>query len=336
MRFSPRSAVAVAVFLASTASAMPALAADYEITITNLTRGQHFTPLVAAAHDAGVQMFRAGSEASSQLQSIAEGGDIGPMVELLSTVGADYVAGEGLLAPGATVTLTLTDVAESNSLLSLSGMLLPTNDGFIGVDSAHLSSASAGPMTIFARGYDAGTEANDELLGGGAPGVPGFPAPPPVVATGTGTGASGISAQAEGYVHVHPGVIGDLDPNGGVSDINIAVHRFQNPVARVTVSRVGGGDNGSEAGVSAVGNLSGAVYSPSALELFWEPALADSTSVVAYRVTRDGNTVDTFDGLSFFDQNLAAGTLYSYEVSAIDADGNEGEARAVQLTTNAH
>lgn len=335
MRFFPHSAVTVAVLLASTAAAVPALAADYEITVTNLTRGQHFTPLVAAAHDAGVSMFHAGNEASSQLQSIAEGGDIGPMVDLLSTVGADYAAGDGLLAPGASVTLTLTDVAESNSLLSLSGMLLPTNDGFVGVDSIHLPSTSADSITVFARGYDAGTEANDELLGGGAPGVSGFPAPPPVVATGTGTGASGISTQAEGFIHVHPGIIGDLDPNGGVSDINVAVHQFQNPVARVTVHRVGGSDNAPGAGVGAVGNLSGAVYSSSALELFWEPALAGNTSVVAYRVKRDGDTVGTFDGLSFFDQNLVAGTQYSYEVSAIDSDGNEGDSRSVQLTTNA-
>lgn len=333
MRFPSHTAAAAVVILAGASA--PVLAADYEITITNITRGQHFTPVVAAAHDQGVRMFHVGSEASTELQSIAEGGDIEPMLELLSSVGADYAAGEGLLAPGASVTLSLLDVLESNSLLSLSGMLLPTNDGFVGVDSARLPSASEGSITLFARGYDAGTEANDELMGGGAPGVPGFPAPPPVVASGTGTGASGISAVAEGFVHVHPGIIGDLDASGGVSDINAAVHRFQNPVARVTLSRVGGSDNGVGDGVGSVGNLSGAVYSSSALELFWDPALAGNSSVVAYRVTRDGVTVDTFDGLSFFDQNLASGTTYRYEVSAIDADGNESDARALQLTTNA-
>jgi len=315
-------------------SAVPALAADYEVTVTNLTRGQHFTPVVAAAHDSGVRMFYAGNEASTQLQAIAEGGDISSMVELLGSVGADYTASEGLLAPGASVTLSLSDVADSNSLLSLTGMLLPTNDGFVGVDSAPLPSSTDSSVTLFARGYDAGTEANDELLGGGAPGVPGFPAPPPVVETGTGTGASGISTQAEGYVHVHPGVIGDLDPTGGVSDINVAVHSFQNPVARVTITRVGG-DSNAAAGVSAVGNLSGAVYSSSALELFWEPALAGESGVAAYRVTRDGVTVDTFDGLSFFDQGLSADTNYTYAVTAVDATGQEGEARDLQLTTNA-
>lgn len=332
MRFPRQSAAATAVVLAMAAA--PVLAADYEVTITNLTRGQHFTPLIAAAHDAGVRLFHAGDEASAQLQAIAEGGDIAPMIELLQSQGAAYGAGDGLLAPGMSTTLILTDVADNNALLSLAGMLLPTNDGFVGVDSAYLPVEVGSSVTLFARGYDAGTEANDELLGGGAPGVPGFPAPPPVVATGTGSGATGISTQAEGYVHVHPGVLGDLDATAGVSDINAATHRWQNPVARVLITRTGD-DGGSAAGVGAVGNLSGAVYSSTALELFWEPALAAESVVSAYRVTRDGTTLDTFDGLSFFDQNLSAGTHYTYTVSAIDAGGQAGEPREIQLTTNA-
>lgn len=319
-----------AVLLAATA--IPALAADYEVTITNLTHGQYFTPIVAAAHDPSVRMFHAGSEASSELQAIAEGGDIAPMSALLDTVGATQAAGDGLLAPGASVTLTLEDVPAGNTVLSLSGMLLPTNDGFVGVDSVYLPAETGQGITLHARGYDAGTEANDELVGGGAPGVPGFPAPAPVVASGTGTDGSGVAATAEGYVHVHRGVLGDLDPSGGVSDINAAVHHFQNPVARVHITRVG--DDGG-AGVGAVGNLSGAVYSSSALEIFWDAALPADVPVQAYRVTRDGQAVATFDGLSYFDQDLAAGTRYTYSVTPIDSNGATGEAREIQLTTNA-
>ncbi|MGQ7848294.1 spondin domain-containing protein [Granulosicoccus sp. 3-233] len=332
MHFPHLTVAATAALLAVTAT--PILAADYEVTVTNLTRGQHFTPLIAAAHDSGTRMFHAGEQASAELQAMAEGGDIGPLIDLLSSLGASFSAGEGLLAPGMSTTLQLTDVASSNSLLSLSGMLLPTNDGFVGLDSVNLPEQPGSTVTLFARGYDAGTEANDELLGGGAPGVPGFPAPPPVVATGTGTGGTGINTVAEGYVHVHPGVLGDLDETGGVSDINAATHRWQNPVARVVITRTGdGSDTGN--GVSAVSNLSGAVYSSSALELFWEPAQAANSIISAYRVTRDGVTLDTLDGLSFFDQNLAAGTHYTYTVSAIDANGSEGESRDIQLTTNA-
>ena len=242
--------------------------------------------------------------------------------------------GDGLLAPGASITLMLNDVSALNSVLSLSGMLLPTNDGFVGVDSAELPRAAGESITLFARAYDAGTEANDELVGGGAPGVPGFPAPPPVVATGTGTGGTGINTVAEGFVHVHPGVLGDLDVNGGVSDINAAVHRWQNPVARVVITQQDG-ENGTSSGISAVGNVTGAVYSSTALELFWEPVISNQTSIVGYRVERDGTPLVTLDGLSFFEQGLSAGTAYTYTVSAIDENGTAGEVSEIELTTNA-
>ncbi len=319
--------------LASSALAGTAVASDYEITVTNITNGIHFTPLIAAAHTPEAFMFRLGTESSAELQAIAEGGDTSAMNDLLTSIGASVANGEGLVAPGQSVTLTIND-APAGSVFSLSSMLLPTNDGFFGVDSVALPEAGES-VTLFSRGYDSGTEANDELVGSGAPGVAGFPAPPPVVASGTGTGGDGINTSAEGYVHVHRGVLGDLNPTGGVSDINAAEHRWLNPVARIVISRIGGGDGGTSADVSAVANLSGAVYSSSAVEIFWEPATSASGVVEAYRVTRDGETIGTFDALSLFNQGLAANTTFTYTVSAIDANGAVGEATSIEVTTNA-
>jgi len=54
----------------------------------------------------------------------------------------------------------------------------------------------------------------------------------------SGTGGSGIGAIAEGFVHIHRNVLGDADPTGGASDMDKTVHRWLNPVARVTISRV--------------------------------------------------------------------------------------------------
>ena len=34
-----------------------ASAAEYEVTVTNLTRGQQFTPILVASHQAGVRLF---------------------------------------------------------------------------------------------------------------------------------------------------------------------------------------------------------------------------------------------------------------------------------------
>lgn len=87
------------------------------------------------------------------------------------------------------------------------------------------------------NGYDAGTEANDELLntaGGGVPSAPGIPAAP---GGDAGTGGTGVaSAEANPSVHVHRGVLGDTDPSGGLSDLDSRIHRWLNPVARLRIT----------------------------------------------------------------------------------------------------
>jgi hypothetical protein len=39
---------------------------QYEVTITNLTRGQQFTPILVATHREGVALFDVGTPASAQ------------------------------------------------------------------------------------------------------------------------------------------------------------------------------------------------------------------------------------------------------------------------------
>jgi len=208
-------------------------------------------------------------------------------------------------------------------------MLLPTNDGFVGLNSVHLPTSPGATTQWYARAYDAGTEANDEVIGGGAPGVAGFPAPPPIVASGTGTNASGIHVAAEGFVTVHRGVIGDLDANGGPSDINAAVHRWDGPVAAVSVRMLSGGGQGP----SAVADLNAIAYSSSAVEIFWQAAHSDDSIIVGYEVSRDGENLGTFDAQSYFNEGLHANTSYHFTVRAVDANGNLGEARDVTVST---
>lgn len=316
-------ATGMSVALSSTASA-----ATYEVRVINLTSGLHFTPLIAATHAPSAQIFSAGSAASPELQAMAEGGNIEPLAALLESIGATSASSEGLLAPGGTTTMVINDGA--GSVLSLAGMLLPTNDGFVGLNSVSLPGAGES-VTYDAIGYDAGTEANDELVGSGAPGEAGFPAPPPVVASGTGTGGTGVPGRAEGFVHVHRNVVGDDNAEGGSSDINEYVHRWLNPVARITITAMG--DDGN--GVSAVTGISAIAYSSSALEVFWDAATSSSSFVTGYEIRRNGTVVDTRDGISFFDEGLEAGAEFTYEVRAMDAAGNFGEPASVTLRTNA-
>ena len=217
------------------AIAFPTLAADLEITVTNLTHGNHFTPILAAAHDSELHLFQAGEKATLALQQMAEGGNITDLASLVNTAEGVTVENPaaGLLAPNSRTAAFDLDSGE-NTHLSLVAMMLPTNDAFIGLDSWEIPT-EPGTYTLNLNAYDAGTEANDEIINGGAmAGEAGIPIAP---AGNGGTGATGFSDTASNEnVHIHPGVVGDTDPAGGLSDVDSRIHRWLNPVARVVIT----------------------------------------------------------------------------------------------------
>ena len=167
---------------------------------------------------------------------MAEGGDTSGHEADVTALGATIVTNPaaGLLAPASSTTFNMNTDGTSNDRLSIVAMLLPTNDGFAGLDAIEIP-ATAGTYTFNVNAYDAGTEANDELItGGGMPGVAGIPADPGAVA---GTGGSGTaSADANPNVHIHRGTLGDTDAAAGSSDLDSRVHRWLNPVIRVTIT----------------------------------------------------------------------------------------------------
>jgi len=159
-----------------------------------------------------------------------------------------------------------------------------------------------------------------------------------LVATGLlGSDGTGVDVEAEGFVTVHRGVLGDLDPTGGFSDINAAIHRWANPVAGIMVTMISDDDNDNgddTTGPSAVSELTGAVYSKTALEIFWEPAVSENATIVNYEIKRNGELVETRDGRSYYEKGLEPDTEYTYEVRAVDSNGNTGEYQSVDLKTN--
>jgi hypothetical protein len=208
------------------------------VEITNLTNAIYFTPLLVAKHNRNTDLFEPGTPASTNLQAMAEGGDTSGLINDLEAGGNDYInnPAEGLLAPGAIAIAEFDHYRGKNRYLSIVGMLLPSNDGFVGLDSVRIPKRK-GTYTYYLHGYDAGTEANDEIInGGGAPNTPGIPADP-----GGNSGSGGLATVGADYnqtVHIHRGNIGDNDPFGGNSDLNARVHTWQGPVAKVVI-RVG-------------------------------------------------------------------------------------------------
>ncbi|MDH3376663.1 MAG: spondin domain-containing protein [Gammaproteobacteria bacterium] len=207
--------------------ATPALAQDGSVKITNLTNAIYFTPLLRAAHDQSLDLFEVRDAASPELQAIAEGGDT-TALEMLATIVANPA--EGLLAPGASAAAELE--IGGTELLSIVAMTLPTNDGFVGLDSypMQVNELNNGAVTLCLYGYHAGSEANDEIVnGGGAPGVPRIPADPVGLNGTLSSGAAG--ADITNHVHIHRGNIGDDELVCGKSDLDRSVHRWIHPPA---------------------------------------------------------------------------------------------------------
>jgi hypothetical protein len=224
MDFSKTVAVAALAAIGSMSAGAdePAFAAGkrtYEVTITNLTPGVSFTPLLVATHSRRVALFRAGQPASEALATLAESGDTAPLKAQLQQSGEllDAVATGGLLAPGASVKVRV-QAGGRFSRVSIAAMLLPTNDGFVGLDNFDLPWWDTDPVTVTLTAYDAGSEPNDERCAS----IPG----PHCGGVGGSPGVGG-----EGFVHVHSGI-------HGIADLKVATYDWRNPVAQVTIRRV--------------------------------------------------------------------------------------------------
>jgi hypothetical protein len=191
----------------------------YAVTITNITAGQIFTPVLVATHKADVGFFELGAAPSAELADLAEGGATGGLQGVLDSL-PEYVMDTNtsgitandnpLIEPGESVTIYIDGNRDYNRL-SLAGMLLPTNDTFVAVDSMHLPRKYSSSVAI---AYDAGSEMNDELCAN----IPG----PQCM------GSPFSEGLAEGFVHVSRGISGE-------GDLNASDYDWRNPVARVTV-----------------------------------------------------------------------------------------------------
>lgn len=216
---------AAALAMGTAASAL-ADTSQFEVTVTNITRGQQFTPLLLATHRASIELFKLGKPASAELATLAEEGNVAPLRAVLAASPdvADTEAGASLTNPGQSVTFTI-DAKRSFDRLSIAAMLIPTNDAFMALEGFDLDRVPHGrgrSITVYARAYDAGSERNDELCTS-------IPGPSFVECGGPGGGAR--VGGGEGFVHIHNGV-------HGIGNLNRAVRTWLNPVAEITIRRV--------------------------------------------------------------------------------------------------
>ncbi|MSQ48140.1 MAG: hypothetical protein EXR78_07095 [Deltaproteobacteria bacterium] len=200
----------------------------YEITITNLTRGQHFTAPLVVTHKANLHLFAVGESVPQQLAVFAEEGTPTALAALLAempeakdlvmTAGAP--ATDTLINPGKSTTVTIEGNREFDHL-SFAAKLIPTNDAFIAINGTPGPPINK-PITMFVPAYDAGSEQNDELCAS----IIG-----PNITECRGPGGGGHPGGGEGFVYIHNGI-------HGIGNLTAAIRDWRSPVARITIRRV--------------------------------------------------------------------------------------------------
>lgn len=197
----------------------------YEVTITNLTKGQVFSPPVIASHSPAVSFFIPGEPASPGLKELAEDGLTGPIIDRAASLPQVYqvAVGSGPIGPGESATIEITTYREYRVISAL-GMLVSTNDSFFAIESdaplgqfdwfKRSSDRAINSDTFYASVWDAGTEYNSESCDH----VP-----------GPSCGGSGSPDEpGEGFVHIANGVQG----NG---DLSATQYDWNGPAARITI-----------------------------------------------------------------------------------------------------
>ena len=205
--------------------------------MTNLTKGQYFTPVLGVNHDDALRLFKVGQPVSPELETLAEEGDSGP---LKASLDADprvsqTVTSADLLGPGESVTIILSEKNKKKDRLSLAAMLTPTNDAFMALNGVRPPGKGIGfSVTYYAVAYDAGGEENDELCVS----IPGPPALENDLEECSTLGGAD-AGNGEGFIFVHAGI-------HGVGDLQSENRDWRNPVAKIVIERGGnikGGKN---------------------------------------------------------------------------------------------
>ena len=193
----------------------------FEITVTNLSKGQEIAPMIAASHKEGLRLFILGRPASRPIAVMAEAGDTSPLERRFRSsrrvADIDFTSRD--VRPGQSITMRVQSRGRFDRV-SLAGMLIPTNDGFIALNGVQGPIGSE-PLVLRVPAYDAGTEANDELCRN-------IPGPPKACG---GRGSSKPAPSDEGFVHVHPGIHGE-------GDLKVSEWDWRNPIAEIVIRRV--------------------------------------------------------------------------------------------------
>ena len=194
---------------------------SYQVTVTNLTNAQPLSPVAVVLHNEG-NLFNLGETASEALEVMAEGGDNSGLLEVSVALSAGST--EDPVMPGASATIEVMVEDTMPMHISLATMLVNTNDAFTGVNARSIADLEVGEsISLVTSSYDAGTEANSEMMG---------------TIPGPADGGEGYNAERDDrqdVVTMHSGVVSVDD--GLSTSVLTQAHKFDNPTMRVVITR---------------------------------------------------------------------------------------------------
>mgnify|MGYP000014273321 CR=1 FL=1 len=194
---------------------------SFEVSVTNLTYAQPLSPIAVVLHDEG-NLFSLGETASEALEIMAEGGDNSELLAV--SVALATGSSEDVLMPGTSTMVEVMIEDMMPSSISLATMLVNTNDAFTGVNARSIADLAVGEsISLLTSSYDAGTEANSEMMG---------------TIPGPADGGEGYNAERDDVldmVTMHSGVVSVDD--GLTSSVLTQAHKFDNPTMRVVITR---------------------------------------------------------------------------------------------------
>ena len=181
-------------------------------------------------------MFQVGELASAGIEAIAESGNEAPALAMLNASSGFTevfdinrpITPDGVTIGDFTDSFTFEITARPGDRLSLALMLICTNDGFTGLDSAKLP--AGGSVSFDINGYDSGTERNTEMSEDIVDPCSGL-GPVPLAGDSNGNDDACVDMHPHAAIAHHPGVT-------GVGDLSEMAHGWDGPVAIVTVERV--------------------------------------------------------------------------------------------------
>jgi hypothetical protein len=185
-----------------------------KVKITNLTKGVLLTPPIIAITKKMDKLVKPGMQASLEIEKIAEGGDTSDLALRLISEGEFVIEHDAPIPPGEMVEIELGGVR--SGYLSIVSMLLPTNDGFVILNSMKIADLFK-KKVVYLHAYDSGTEENDEICDN----IP-----------GPQCGGNGyVEGGGEGYVYPHPAIHGE-------ADLSVKLYNWSDPVAMVSVEGI--------------------------------------------------------------------------------------------------